>query len=85
MEIKIRNLDPSIVKSIDEKAKKHNLSRQHYLKDLIENYVMINDLNEREMELKNTLDKNTEMILILGKQLEKNNELIQLLLEEDDA
>jgi hypothetical protein len=46
---------------------------------------MINGLNEREMELKNTLDKNTEMIFILGKQLEKNNELIQLLLEEDDA
>jgi hypothetical protein len=84
MDILLRDINPSVVKSIDERAKKSNVSRQIYLKNLIENYVMINDLNEREMELKNTLDKNTEMLFILGKQLKKNNEVLQLLFEEDE-
>lgn len=83
MEIKIRNIDPSIVKEIDEKAKKNNVSRQVYLKDLIDNHVLMNQLNSREMEIKNTLDKNTEIIRLVGNQLEESTNVLKLLLEDD--
>ncbi|MYL43961.1 hypothetical protein [Virgibacillus salexigens] len=84
MDLIIRNVNPSVVKEIDEKAKKLNLSRQIYLKNMLESHSMMNDINEREMELKQTLDKNTEMLYIVGKELEKSTEIFNQLLEEDD-
>ncbi|MFP3470890.1 hypothetical protein R0J90_12690, partial [Micrococcus sp. SIMBA_144] len=84
MDIIIRNIGPSIVKDIDEKAKKSKLSRQQYLKNLLENHVLIREINSREMEFKNTLEKNTEILYMVGKQLEKSTDVLNLLMEEDD-
>lgn len=82
MEIRIRYVKPHVVKEIDEKAKKLNLTRQTYLKNLIDNHFLVNDLNDRERELKNTLDKNTEVIKIMGEKLEENTKVLNYLLEE---
>ncbi|CDQ41538.1 MULTISPECIES: hypothetical protein [Virgibacillus] len=82
MEIKIRNLTPSVVKEIDEKAKEEKLSRQVYLKNMIENHTMMSEINERELELKNTLDKNSEIIHLVGTQLERSTDLFIQLIEE---
>ena len=77
MEIKIRELNPAIVKSLDEKAKKNNESRQVYLKKMIENFIMLNEFNDRETEYKLTLEKNTQVISLLQEQLDKNNKLLE--------
>ncbi|MYL22022.1 hypothetical protein GLW04_19290 [Halobacillus litoralis] len=84
MEVKIRDLNPSLVKEIDEKAKRSKLSRQQYLKDLLENHVLIRELNSREMELKNTLEKNTEILRMVGQQLDKSTVVLNTLLEEEE-
>lgn len=84
MDIKVRGVNPAIVKAIDEKAKISNQSRQNYLKDLIENFVMLKDFNDREAELKQSLEKNTKVIDLLADQLEKNNELLAELMEEEE-
>lgn len=82
MDLIIRNINPSIVKKFDEKAKNLNLSRQVYLKNMLENHTIMNDINEREMEFKHTLNKNTEMLFFVGEQMEKN-QILQQLLEDD--
>ncbi|WP_054637623.1 hypothetical protein [Thalassobacillus sp. C254] len=84
MDILLRNLNPVVIKSIDERAKKSKQSRQEFLKSMIENYTMLHDLNDRELALKTTLDKSTEVIVSMQHQLEKNNELLSLLLEEEE-
>ncbi len=78
----IRNVDPMVVKTIDEKAKKMKQSRQVFLKNMIENYVMMQELNERETELKTTLEKNTEMLMMVGDHLRRHEELFDALLDE---
>ncbi|WP_100401163.1 hypothetical protein [Bacillus sp. FJAT-44742] len=84
MDILLRNLNPVVIKSIDERAKKSKQSRQEFLKSMIENYTMLHDLNDRELVLKTTLDKSTEVIVSMQHQLEKNNELLSLLLDEEE-
>lgn len=83
MNLLLRDLNPAIVKAIDEKAKKSNQSRQVYLKDMIENHVMLKDFNDREAELKESLERNTNVIHLVQKQLEKNNEILEELTEEE--
>lgn len=82
LNIILRDIDPHIMKSIDEKAKKNNESRQVYLKKMIENFIMLNEFNDREKEFKVTLEKNTEVINLLQEKLEKNNQLLEELSEE---
>ncbi|NJP38987.1 hypothetical protein [Alkalicoccus luteus] len=83
MDMLLRDINPAIVKAIDEKAKKSNLSRQVYLKEMIENHVMLKDFNDREAELKSALDRNTEVIHLVYDQMQKNNQLIHELTEDD--
>lgn len=82
MDILIRDLNRTTVKRIDEKAKKLNQSRQEFMQNLIENFIMMQALNEREHELKTTLEKNTEVLTAFQEQLEKQQELFHLLLED---
>lgn len=48
MDIKIRDLDPMVIKKIDELAKKNKQSRQKFLKTQIENLSIINELQRQE-------------------------------------
>ena len=84
MEIRVRDVDPMIVKQIDEKAKKLKLSRQKYLKQLLENHVMIKEINSREMEYKNTLDKNSEILFMVGEQLKESTEILKILMDGEE-
>ncbi|AKG05820.1 hypothetical protein AAV35_013880 (plasmid) [Salimicrobium jeotgali] len=83
MEIKIRNINPSIVQEFDEKAKKQGLSRQEYLRSILENYTLLNNINDRELEYQNRLEKNTKMLEIISEKLDKNNEFLHYLTEDD--
>lgn len=84
MDLVIRNLNPSIVKEIDEKAKNIGVSRQVYLKDLLENHTIMNDINDRELDYRERLDVNTDIIEKVAVQLEKNNEILSVLMEDDE-
>ncbi|MGG1219942.1 hypothetical protein ABE236_21090 [Priestia endophytica] len=43
MEIKVRNVDPVVVKKIDEMAKGKGISRQEFLKGLLEMLVFFRE------------------------------------------
>ena len=62
MDIMIRNLNPSIVKEIDEKAKNIGVSRQEYLKNRIENLSILDRITDREQEYRFYLDKMQQMM-----------------------
>lgn len=60
MEVKIRDVDPVIVKKIDELARKQNMSRNEYLKRCLSGYAIVQDvadLNSKYTELVNTLSE----------------------------
>lgn len=84
MEIIVRDLAPSVVKELNEEATKLGLSRQNYLKNKLENHVMVKHINEREMEIKNTLDKNTEILYMVGDQLKRSTDIWTILLEDNE-
>lgn len=50
MEIKIRDLAPSTVKSLDEKAKRNGMSRQQYLKNVIEKVANVDSFYDERNE-----------------------------------
>ncbi|WP_341963654.1 hypothetical protein NM897_17375 (plasmid) [Planococcus maritimus] len=67
MEIKIRGINPHAVKKIDELAKEKNLSRNEYLKNVLEELSFIemndnvNDRMEKQIQINNiVLKKNTD-------------------------
>ena len=51
MEIKIRNVDPVALKKIDEMAKRKSISRQEFLKSVVEKVAYEKEQNEKEMRL----------------------------------
>ncbi|WP_079473989.1 hypothetical protein [Marinococcus halophilus] len=85
MEIKVRELDPVVVKHIDERAKQRGLSRQHYLKELIENYVMQKELNETDQAHKLLIEKNTEALNRFSEQVQRQNEWMESMSDDMDA
>lgn len=50
MDIKIRNVDPMIVKKINENATKHGLSREEYLRRLLTKTAIIDDVVSMEQK-----------------------------------
>ena len=70
MEIKIRNVDPVIVKKIDELAKKHHMSRNQYLLQCLSRYATVQDVEELDSRYANLVD-------ILAQRLEQANDVIE--------
>ena len=83
MDLFIRDINPTVVKEYTERAKKVNLSRQVYLKNMIENYTFLNSINDREREYKNQLELNSQLMMELKNSLDRNNKLLELLMEDD--
>ncbi len=78
MELKIRNVDPSVVKKIDKLAKKSDVSRQVYLKETLESFAMIEVLTNKEKYYDKQLQAN---IIFLQKASRKFDELVGVLKE----
>jgi hypothetical protein len=78
MELKIRNVDPSVVKKIDELAKKSGVSRQVYLKETLESFAMIEVLTNKEKYYDKQLQANT---IFLQKASREFDELVGVLKE----
>ena len=55
MELKIRNVDSTTVKKIDEKAKKSDQSWQQFLKNQVHTWAIFNQPFDREGPLKNLI------------------------------
>ncbi|MCM1244589.1 MAG: hypothetical protein NC293_02985 [Roseburia sp.] len=70
MEIKIRNVDPVIVKKIDELAKKHYMSRNQYLLRCLSRYATVQDVEELDSRYAN-------LISVLAQRLEQANDVIE--------
>ena len=78
MEIKIRNLDPSTVKKVDDLAKRKGLSRQEYLKEHLEAFA-VNDLHSSVIDrYEKQLEVNT---MLLEKNAEKMDEMMSVFKE----
>lgn len=71
MDIKIRNVDPMIVKRINERAAKHGLSREEYLRRLLMQTAIIDDVASVE-------NKYDVMIHTLAERLEQANDVIAM-------
>lgn len=78
MELKIRNVDPSTVKKIDELAKSSGVSRQIYLKETLESFAMVEVLTNKEKYYEKQLQANT---IFLQKASKEFNELVGVLKE----
>lgn len=78
MEIKIRGLNPHAVKKIDELAKEKSLSRNEYLKNILEELSFlemkdnINDRMEKQIQINN---------IVMKKNSESLDELVSILKE----
>lgn len=78
MEIKIRGLNPHAVKKIDELAKEKSLSRNEYLKNVLEELSFlemkdnINDRMEKQIQINN---------IVMKKNSESLDELVSILKE----
>jgi len=62
MEIKVRNIDPSTVASLDEKASARGLSRNEYLKRMLEKMATVDSWYEERNEYE-SLVKSLEGII----------------------
>lgn len=69
MDIKIRNVDPMIVKRINERAAKHGLSREEYLRRLLTKTAIIDDVASIEQ-------KYDVIINVLMERFEQANDVI---------
>lgn len=78
MEVKIRNLDPTLINKIDELARKQKISRQAFLKNVIENFAVNEKFKEVEGNYLELIDKLAFVIHDNTKALED----MKLLLEE---
>lgn len=82
MEIKDRNIDSVAVKKFDEMAKKNEISRQEYLKSVLEKIAYENEISEREMHLEWLISKNIIVMELMSKRVNQLENLLIDLMEE---
>ena len=70
-EIKIRNLDPVILKKTDETAKKKNLSREEYLRRYLTKISELEDVIQLD-------EKYANLVAVLSDRMEQANEIIEV-------
>lgn len=69
MEIKIRNMDPMVVKKISEKASQHGLSREEYLRRILTKTAVMENVAAVEQ-------KYDTVIALLAERLAQANDVI---------
>ncbi|MFY0761021.1 hypothetical protein AB1K32_19565 [Metabacillus dongyingensis] len=82
MEIKIRNMDPIVVKKFDEMAQRKSISRQEFLKSILEKVAYEPEQNENEMRLEWTISKNIQVMEMIVERVDQLDNVLQDLLEE---
>ena len=82
MELKIRNVDPFVVKTFDEMAKKRSISRQELLNSILTKVAYEQGMNESEAQLKMLVQKNISAMEKMADKVEKLENLLSDLMEE---
>ena len=70
MEVKVRGIDPTAVKKIDELAKKQDVSRNTFLLNMIQNFAALEEFKSFEERYQTTLNKCLRVI-------QKNTDTLQ--------
>lgn len=84
MEVRIREVNPVIVKTIDELARKNNQSRQVYLKKQIELLATDYMQSEKISHLEKQLQANTLTLKEVAKAINRMNSIIEELMEDGE-
>ncbi|MCK1985997.1 MULTISPECIES: hypothetical protein [unclassified Peribacillus] len=82
MDIFLRNIDPIVVKKFDEMAKKKSISRQEFLKSLLEKNAYEKDIDEKEARLEMIISKNIEAMEQMNNSVTRLENLLADLMEE---
>ena len=82
MDIFSRNIDPIVVKKFDEMAKKKSISRQEFLKSLLEKNAYEKDVDEKEARLEMIISKNIEAMEQMNNSVTRLENLLADLMEE---
>jgi hypothetical protein len=82
MELKIRNVDPFVVKTFDEMAKKKSISRQELLNSILTKVAYEQGMNEREARLEMLVEKNILVMEKVDDRVEQLENLLSELMEE---
>lgn len=61
-EVKIRNLDDSVVVQLDRMARKHHMSRNKYLRGILTNHVIAGERKELEEKYRNLVNVVLEVV-----------------------
>lgn len=70
-ELKIRKVDPAVIKKLDELARKKNMSREEYLRRYLRRLAIIEELEEAEERYHN-------LVSVLAERLEQSNDIIEV-------
>ena len=84
MDLLIRDIDPYAVKKIDEWAKKKKVSRQIYLKELIEKATMLEMISNAEDSFEKQLQINTLFLEKTSDSLDGLVDILKELMTDDD-
>jgi hypothetical protein len=81
MEVKIRNVEPAAVKKIDELARKKGLSRNEYLKNVLEDFSILEMKDNHVDRMEKQLVANS---MLMEKTSNTLDELVSVLKEMID-
>ncbi|MFL0404873.1 hypothetical protein ACH0BP_24740 [Bacillus nitratireducens] len=84
MHLKIRDIDPVVIKKFDAMAKKKGISRQKLLKGILEMTAYLPEQTKKEMELENLIQKNIYAMRECYSEMKKMNDFIQLMTQDDE-
>ncbi|MFE4242559.1 hypothetical protein [Peribacillus butanolivorans] len=82
MDIILRNIDPVAMKKIDEMAKRKSISRQEFLKSIVEKIAYEKEQNEKEMRMEMIISKNILVMEEMTKTIIRLENLLVDLMEE---
>ncbi|WP_330502014.1 hypothetical protein V2I71_01860 [Peribacillus frigoritolerans] len=82
MNILLRNLDPVAMKKIDELAKRKSISRQEFLKSIVEKVAYEPDINENELRLERIINMNFQIMKEATSTINRFENLLVELTEE---
>jgi hypothetical protein len=57
MEVKVRGVDPTAVKKIDELARKQRISRNQYLASLVNNFAALDEFKSYQKQYETVIEK----------------------------
>jgi uncharacterized protein (DUF2267 family) len=82
MDILLRNIDPIAIRKIDEMAKKKSISRQEFLKAVVEKVSYEKEQSEKEARLEMIISKNIIAMEEMTNAINRIENVMAELLEE---